>query len=194
MAHGVADGGNHHLRHDTHSSASLKVKEPLLGGTSIQTNEYSRLLNAFKNNILPWFTNHAKKTDTDLVEFSTDQETEQSSNIHSSSTPVDHGYGKESSSPTYLHLLTKNMKNHPISTPPPRLWTMDMGKNHHTPTYLHLLTKKMTNHPISISPPHLWTLDMGKNHHTPTFKYLLIKRLSNIPISIPPPRLWTLDM
>jgi hypothetical protein len=72
-AHGVADGGNHHLRHDTRSSASLKVKEPLLGGrTSIQTDEYSRVLklNAFKNDLLPWLTNHAKKTDTDLVEFS----------------------------------------------------------------------------------------------------------------------------
>jgi hypothetical protein len=60
MAHSVADGGNH-LWHDTRSSASLKV--PLLGGgTSIQTNEYSQFLNAFKNNLLPWFTNHVKKT------------------------------------------------------------------------------------------------------------------------------------
>jgi hypothetical protein len=74
------------------------LKETLLGGkTSIQTNEYSHLLNAFKNNLLPWFTNHAKKTNTDLVEFSTDQETEQSSNNHSSSTHVDLGYDKESS-------------------------------------------------------------------------------------------------
>jgi hypothetical protein len=97
-----------------HSSASLKVKEPLLGGgTSIQTNEYSPLLNAFKNNLLPWFTNHAKKTDTDHVEFSTDQETEQSSNIHSSSMPVDHGYGTESS---YSYLSASADQEHEESS------------------------------------------------------------------------------
>jgi hypothetical protein len=34
--------------------------------------------------------------------------------------------GKNHHTPTYLHLLTKNLKNHPISTLLPRLWTMDM--------------------------------------------------------------------
>ena len=66
------------------------------------------------------------------------------------------------------------LSNPPISTPPPRLWTMDMGKNHHTPTYKYLLIKTLSNLPISSPPPRLWTMDMGKNHHTPTSFYLSI--------------------
>jgi hypothetical protein len=62
--------------------------------------------------------------------------------------------------PTFKYLPTKRLSNLPKSTPPPRLWTMDMGKNHHIPTNVHLPTKNLKNIPISTPPPNLWTMDM----------------------------------
>ena len=91
-----------------------------------------------------------------------------------------------------LRLLKKDLSLRQISTPTPRLWTMDMKKNHHTPTSQHLPTTTLKNHPISTLPPRLWTMDMGKNRQTSTYLHLPTTALKNRPISTLPPRLWTI--
>jgi hypothetical protein len=185
MAHGVADGGNHHLRHqhDTHSSASLK-EQPILDarGTGIQANKGSQFLKDFMNRHLPWMNNHAMMLDNDIRQFKEQDTFKVFSSVftqqgpimasHSSSTPVDHGH-KLSSYTSYQHASANNdfdesSNIHSSSTPVDHGRTMDMGKNHHTPTSQHLPTTTVKNLPISTLPPRLWTMDMGKNHHTPT--------------------------
>jgi hypothetical protein len=81
---------------------------------------------------------------------------EQSSTIHSSSTPVDHGY-ENHHTPMTPHLETKSLRissNSNIHSSSPRLWTMDTGKNHHTTTFKHLPTRDQETEQSSTSNIH----------------------------------------